>query len=208
MKILFDFFPIILFFVVYKLYGDLPPEVVAMANTLPLLALTPGEPTDAIYLATAVAILASVLQVGGYWLRQRQVERMHLVSLALLVVFGGLTLMLQDALFIKWKPTILNWLFGIVFLGSRFIGSRTLVERMMGHAVQVPAFVWQRLNLAWVGFFLVAGTTNLLVAYTFDEAVWVDFKLFGLLGMTLAFVFAQAIYLARHMPTETAREKS
>ncbi len=199
MKFFYDFFPILLFFIVYKFYGAIPPGAIEMINALPLMSLTPSEPAHAIYLATAVAILASIVQVSLYWLRNRHFERMHLISLALITIFGGATLALHDPVFIKWKPTILNWLFAAVFLGSQWIGGKTLVERVMGHAVTVPAAIWRRINLAWVGFFLFAGLANLYVAYNFREETWVDFKLFGLMGLTLVFVFAQALYLSRHM---------
>jgi intracellular septation protein len=199
MKFLFDYLPVLLFFAVYKFYSDIPSGFILAVNTLPSMALTPGKAGDAIYLATATAILASVAQVCVYWLRHRRFEKMHLISLALITVFGGATLMLQDPLFIKWKPTILNWAFGAVFLGSQFLGARTLVERMMGHAVTVPVEIWRRINLAWVAFFAGAGLANLFVAYRFSEEAWVNFKLFGLLGLTLVFVFGQALYLARYM---------
>lgn len=199
MKFLFDYLPVLLFFAVYKLYGQIPSDLIQAVNVLPWMTLTPGKASDAIYLATATAILASLVQVGIYWLRHRRFEKLHLISLALITVFGGATLMLQDPLFIKWKPTILNWAFGAVFLGSQFIGAKPLVERMMGHAVTAPREVWRRINLAWVAFFAGAGLANLFVAYRFSEEVWVNFKLFGLLGLTLVFVFAQALYLARYM---------
>jgi intracellular septation protein len=211
MKFLADFFPIILFFVTYKLYG--------------------------IYAATAVAIGASVIQVSYHWLRNRQVEKMHLITMVMLLVFGGLTLLLQDRTFIMWKPSVINWLFGAVFIGSHFIGEKPLAERMMGNAVRVPSPVWRRLNLAWGGFFVLLGLANLYVASFFFsaeaaltaqtglaqidltscgelfngdelqmclemqslEADWVNFKLFGMMGLTLAFVLLQAFYLARHM---------
>ncbi|WP_295405282.1 septation protein A [uncultured Thiocystis sp.] len=214
MKLLIDFLPILLFFIVYKL-------------------------TD-IYVATGVAITAAALQVGWFWLRHRRVETMHLVTLALLAVFGGLTLALHDPIFVMWKPTLVNWLFAAAFLGSQAIGKRTLIERMMGHAIEIPSDIWARLNLLWAGFFIFLGLTNLFVVYSasgfFDaqqaligasgqtainlsdcastyagellalcqvakdgEDVWVNFKLFGMMGMTLAFVIAQGFYLARHM---------
>jgi intracellular septation protein len=180
MKFLFDLFPILLFFLAYKLYD--------------------------IYVATAVAIAAAFLQTGLYWLKHRKFETMHLVTLAILVVFGGLTLVLHDPVFIKWKPTVVNWLFALIFLGSRFIGKRTLVERMMSHAISVPAVVWLKLNWAWTLFFIVIGLVNLFVAYTYSEAIWVNFKLFGMLGLTLVFVFAQAFYLSRFMETGDSKE--
>ncbi len=199
MKFLVDFFPVLLFFIVYKFYTDIPAQVVLSINALTFLSLTAGEPADAIFLATAAAILASFAQVSLFWLKHRRFEKIHVISLTLITVFGGATLALQDPVFIKWKPTILNGLFALVFIGSQYIGNKTLAERMMGHAVSVPAMIWQRINLAWGTFFLFSGLLNIYVAYSFSEEVWVNFKLFGLLGLTLIFVFAQALYLARFM---------
>lgn len=180
MKLLFDFFPILLFFVAYKVYG--------------------------IYTATAVAIAASFIQVGAFWWKHRRFENMHLVTLALIAVLGGATLWLQDEAFIKWKPTVVNWLFGLVFLGSQFIGKAPLVKRMMGSAIQLPEVIWRRLNLGWAAFFVALGFANLYVMYNFDTDTWVNFKLFGLMGLTLAFVIIQAFYLARHMKSDELEE--
>lgn len=214
MKLLVDFFPIILFFVAYKIQG--------------------------IYWATGVAILAAAIQVGWLWWRHRRVENMHLATLALLVVFGGLTIALHDPIFVMWKPTIVNWLFALVFLGSQWVGERTLIERMMSHAIEVPSNIWRRLNLGWSAFFFASGLANLYVVYAWSgfyqareslvdatgnteidlatcadqfsgdlltlcnsahasEEVWVNFKLFGMMGLTILFVIAQAFYLARHI---------
>jgi intracellular septation protein len=176
MKLLYDFFPIVLFFIAYKTYD--------------------------LYVATAVIIAASALQVGVSWLRHRKVEKMHLITLVIVVVFGGLTLILKDPVFIKWKPTVVNWLFAVAFLGSQFIGKKTLVERMMSTQVDLPGPVWRRLNLTWVGFFIVMGVANLYVAFNFSEDTWVNFKLFGVLGLTFVFIIVQAFYISRHMPDE------
>ncbi|MCK5480263.1 MAG: septation protein A [Gammaproteobacteria bacterium] len=176
MKFLFDLFPILLFFVAYKMYD--------------------------IYVATAVAIGAAFVQTGLFWLKHRKFEKMHVITLAILIIFGGLTLILRDPVFIKWKPTVVNWLFGATFLGSQFIGERPLVERMMGHAITVPGPVWRRLNWAWIVFFLAMGLINIYVAYNYSEEAWVNFKLFGMMGLTLAFVFAQAFYLGRYMEAD------
>ena len=181
MKFLFDFLPILLFFIAFKFYG--------------------------IYVATAVAIAATIIQVGVLWFRHRKVETMPLVTLILIVVLGGATLALQDETFIKWKPTAVNWLFSIVFLGSRFIGDKTLIERMMSSQMELPKAVWNRLNSSWVIFFFAMGLANLFVAFNFDTDTWVNFKLFGMLGLTLVFVLAQAFYLARHLPPEKAETK-
>lgn len=206
MKFLVDFFPILLFFIVYKFYTDIPVQVILSINALSFLSLTAGEPTDAIFLATAAAIVASFAQVSLFWLKHRRFEKMHVISLALITVFGGATLVLQDPVFIKWKPTILNGLFALVFIASQYIGNKTLAERMMGHAVSVPATIWRRINLAWGAFFLFSGLVNIYVAYSFSEEVWVNFKLFGLLGLTLIFVFAQAFYLARFMERDNDQQ--
>ncbi|RMD80087.1 MAG: septation protein A [Gammaproteobacteria bacterium] len=173
MKLLADFFPILLFFVAYKAWD--------------------------IYAATAVAIAASAAQVGWSWSRRGRVEPMHLVTLGLIVVLGGATLLLRDETFIKWKPTVVNWLFAAVFLGSQLLGRRPLVQRMMARSISLPDPVWARLNLSWVGFFLLLGAANLYVAYRYDTDTWVNFKLFGMLGLTLLFVLAQALYLGRHV---------
>lgn len=179
MKFLYDFFPILLFFVAYKLYD--------------------------IYVATGVAMVAALVQSLSYRIKHGRFERMHLVTLGLLLVFGGLTLALHDPVFIKWKPTVINWLFGVVFAASAWIGDKPLVRRMMDHAITIDdAAVWTRLNWAWVAFFLAMGALNLYVAFNFDEATWVNFKLFGLIGLTFVFVFGQAMYLSRHMPAEDA----
>lgn len=207
MKFLYDFFPVLLFFIVYKFYGNLPPDLIHAVNTLPIMALEPGRAADAIYMATAVAIVASFAQVSLYWLKTRRFEKSHLISLAILSIFGGATLALRDPSFIKWKPTILNWLFAVAFLVSQFIGNKTLVERMMSHAVTVPRLIWRRVNIGWVGYFIVAGLANIYVAYNFSEEAWVDFKLFGLMGLTLTFVFVQALYLSRYMEADDQERK-
>jgi intracellular septation protein len=207
MTFLYDFFPVLLFFAVYKLYAALPPSLIDAANLLPFVSLAPGRASDAIYMATVVAILASAMQVSLDWLWHHRFEKTHLISLAVITIFGGATLALQDPWFIKWKPTILNWLFAAGFLASQFWGEKTLVERMMSHAVTVPRSIWRRVNLGWIAFFLLAGLANILVAYRFSEETWVNFKLFGLLGLTLAFVLAQALYLSRHMQPDTIGPK-
>lgn len=173
MKLLFDFFPILLFFIAYKVYD--------------------------IYVATAVAIAASFVQVGTAWVKTRKIEPMHVVTLLMIVIFGGATLYLQDELFIKWKPTVINWLFGIAFLASQMFGDRTFIERVMSANLTLPRAVWRRLNLSWALFFMVLGTVNLVVLYTFDTNTWVNFKLFGMLGLTFVFVLVQSFYLSRHI---------
>lgn len=175
MKLLTDLFPVIVFFVAYQLAD--------------------------IYVATQAAIAASLLQVAYLKLRHGEVETTHTVTLVLLILFGGLTLALHDPLFIKWKPTIVNGLFAAAFLGSHWFMQRSLLQRMMDHAISLPDKVWVRLNYAWVGFFIAMGLLNLYVAYQFSEETWVNFKLFGFLALTLFFMLAQGVYLSRHVIT-------
>ncbi|MGH8497798.1 MAG: septation protein A [Methylococcales bacterium] len=173
MKLLFDFFPILLFFFAYKFFG--------------------------IFVATGVAIAATIGQVGLVWFRTRKTETMHLVTLAMIVVFGGATLLFQDETFIKWKPTVINWIFGIAFLGSQFFTKKPIVERMMGSTLNLPSLIWRRLNLMWGLFFFLLGGANLFVIYRFDTNTWVNFKLFGMFGLMLLFILLQAFYLSRYV---------
>ncbi|MCK5001953.1 MAG: septation protein A [Gammaproteobacteria bacterium] len=206
MKLLVDFFPIILFFVSYHQANFL------VENTFigSLLDPTKSEVITATIVATGVAIVASFVQVSYHWLRTRKFEKMHLFSLALITVLGGLTIMFGNPDFVKWKPSVLNWVFAAVFFTSFFIGEKTLVERAMGNQIELPDTIWTRLNLAWIVFFIVSGLANYYVAFHYglelDEQTrmdtWVDFKLFGLMGLTLVFIILQAIYLTRHISEE------
>jgi intracellular septation protein len=173
MKFLFDLLPVIVFFVAFKLAD--------------------------IYVATATAIAATFLQVGWLKLRRRRVEPMLWASLGLIVVFGGATLALRDETFIKWKPTILYWLFGAVLAGSELFFRRNLIRTMLGAQVQLPDSVWRKLNWSWVGFFAFMGAANLYVAFRFATDLWVNFKLFGGMGLMLLFVIGQAVFLARYV---------
>ena len=181
MKLLFDFLPVVLFFVVYKMHDD---------------------PHQGFMYATVAIIAATALQMLVLWMRERRVEKMHVAVLAIVVIFGGITLALDDPIFLKWKPTIVNWLFAIVFLGSQFVGAKNIVRRLMESRVKLPDPVWTRLNASWVAFFAFCGGLNLFVVYHFDTDTWVDFKLFGLMGLTLAFVVGQGLYMMRHMTPE------
>jgi intracellular septation protein len=198
MKLLYDLLPVILFFLAYKFYGALPPEwILAVGAWLPV-ALEPGNSADAIYMATAVAMVVMAVQLALGIIIKRKLETMPLLTAAVILVLGSATLLLHDPVFILWKPTLVNWLFALVFLAPPLLGRRSLVESLMGHALQVPKPIWSRVNLAWVIFFIVSGLANLVVAYSFSESVWVNFKLFGMLGMTIVFIFGQALYLGLH----------
>jgi intracellular septation protein len=173
MKFLFDLFPVILFFIAFKVSG--------------------------IYVATGVAIAATFAQIGWLLARGRKVDTMLWVSLAIIVVFGGATLWLQDETFIKWKPTVLYWLFGAVLAGSSLIFRKNLIRKLMEEQVSLPDRVWGRLNASWIGFFALMGAANLIVAFNFPTDTWVNFKLFGGMGLMLAFVVAQSLMLAKYI---------
>lgn len=173
MKFLFDLFPVILFFLAFKLYD--------------------------IFIATAVAIVAAVAQIAWLWFRNRHVDKMMWINLAVIVIFGGATLISQDETFIKWKPTVLYWLIATVLLGSNVIFRKNLIQAMLEKQMVLPPLVWSRLNLSWVGFFLAMGCVNLYVAFNFPVDTWVTFKLFGATGMMLVFVIAQVMMLGRYL---------
>jgi len=173
MKFLFDLFPVILFFVAYKFAG--------------------------IFVATAAAIAATFVQVGWLWLRGKRIDGMLWASLAIIVVFGGATLLLHDDTFIMWKPTVLYWLFAAVLVVSERFFGRNLIRAMMRAQLELPPAAWAKLNWSWAGFFAVLGALNLYVAYHFTQNQWVNFKLFGVTGLMLLFILAQALFLARHI---------
>ena len=176
MKFLFDLFPVILFFAAFKAFD--------------------------IYIATGVVIAATMAQIGWVWHRHGKVDTMLWVSLALVVVFGGATLILHDETFIKWKPTILYWLFAGTLFGSAQFFGKNLIRAMLGEQVQLPEPLWVRLNYAWIGFFAVMGVLNLWVAFNFSTDTWVSFKLFGGMGLMIVFIVLQGVVLARYLPEE------
>lgn len=173
MKFLFDLFPVILFFVAFKFAG--------------------------IYVATGVAIAATFGQIGWVWHRHRKVDPMLWVSLVIVSVFGGATLLLHDETFIKWKPTVLYWLFATTLLGGAAFFNKNLIRSMLGAQMVLPDAVWARLNLAWAMFFACMGVLNLYIAFNYPTEIWVNFKLFGGMGLMLAFVVAQGFFLAKYI---------
>ncbi|WP_295849965.1 septation protein A [uncultured Xylophilus sp.] len=176
MKLLIDFFPIILFFAAFKFAG--------------------------IYVATGIAIAATVVQIA--WLRWRngRVEPMQWVSLGVIVLFGGATLVAHNEAFIKWKPTVLYWLMGATLALGQLLFRKNLLKSLMGAQMQLPDHAWRVANWSWVGFFALMGALNLWVAFHFDTDTWVNFKLFGGLGLMAVFVVGQALYLGRYMQSE------
>lgn len=175
---------------------------------LPVIAFVVAYWLTDIKTAIVVIMAAMAAQVAITYAVKRTVNKMLLASAGLVIVLGGISLLLNNDLVFKWKPTVFNWVLAIVFLGSRFIGDRPVVQRLMQSVAKdeivLAARDWQRLNLMWVAFFVASGVANLVVAYRFSENIWVNFKLFGLLGMTLVFVFLQALWLSRRMPAPDA----
>jgi intracellular septation protein len=203
MKFLFDLFPVIAFFVAYMVAERSPAQAAALANDL--LSGLGGQVVASqapILLATLVAIIATAGQVGYLLARRRKVDKMLWISLAIIVVMGGATLILRDTRFIRWKPTVLYWAFAVVLLASDLLFKKNLVRAMMKEQMALPNSVWTRLNLSWAAFFAVMGVLNLYVAYYFTESVWVKFKLFGTMGLMVVFIVAQALMLSRFVENQ------
>ncbi len=173
MKFLFDLFPVILFFIAYKVAG--------------------------IYAATGVAMAASFAQIGWLWFRGRKIDTMLWVSLVIITVFGGMTLALQDETFIKWKPTVLYWAFAAVLLGGTLFFKRNLMRTLLAEQMELPEAAWKTVNWSWIGFFLFMGVANLVVAFNFSTDDWVNFKLFGGMGLMLVFVLGQGLLLSKYL---------
>lgn len=176
MKLLFDFLPVVVFYIVYMHYG--------------------------IFIATAALVVTSFLQITLFWLKYRRFEKMYFIIFFIGLLMGGATLLFHNEMFIKWKPTAIYWILALAFLVSQFFGSKTLSQRMLESNVSVPNSVWQRINLSWIIFCVVTGAINIFVIYHYDTDVWVNFKLFGLLGITLIFAIGQALYLSRYIKSE------
>ena len=204
MKFLFDLFPVILFFLSYKLSEARPQAALDFIGQIlgPLGLGSAITATQApILVATLVVIVATALQIGWVWFRHGKVDKMLWVSLVLVVFFGGLTLVFHDDTFIKWKPTVLYWLFAVVLLFSATVLKKNLIRQMLEVQVQLPEPLWLRLNLAWVLFFAVLGALNLVIAFALNlpTDVWVNFKLFGTMGLMFAFIIAQGMFLAKYI---------
>jgi intracellular septation protein len=178
MKLLIDFFPIILFFAAFKVAG--------------------------IYVATGVAIAATIAQI--LWLRHStgRIEPMQWVSLAVIVLFGGATIALHNETFIKWKPTVLYWLMAGSLLAGQLVFGKNLLKSLMGSQMELPEGAWRVATWSWIGFFTVMGVLNLWVAFNYDTETWVNFKLFGGMGLMVLFIVGQAIYLGRYMKADEA----
>jgi intracellular septation protein len=202
MKLLFDFLPIILFFGTFK-YAESEKAWAADFATRHLGFMVSGGKVSVaeapVLLATVVVIVATLAQVVWLKLRRRKVDAMLWVSLALVVVLGGLTIWFHSETFIKWKPSALYWAMGLAFWLSPLLFNRNLLKVLLGEQLDLPGKVWHRLNFAWIAFFGVMGLLNIWVAYTFTTATWVNFKLFGGLGLMLLFMLAQGLWISRYL---------
>ncbi|MNM03061.1 putative intracellular septation protein A [compost metagenome] len=176
MKQFLDFLPLIVFFAFYKLYD--------------------------IYVASGALIVATALALVFTWFKYRKIEKMTLITFLMVLVFGTLTLVFHNDLFIKWKVTVIYTLFALALLISQLVLKKPLVQRMLGKELTLPDKVWSNLNLAWAVFFLVCGLANIYVAFWLPQSVWVNFKVFGLTALTLVFTLLSGIYIYRHMPEE------
>ncbi len=198
MKIFFDFLSIILFYLAYQFYEYVPEGVIQSINSWIHLGLKQGEQNNAIYFAILVGIVAAGLQALYHWVLDGNPSKTHMITFFAFLIFGGITLYLHNPVFIKWKPTIVNAVIAVIFLGSTVIGNKPLVERMMGRSIQASTRIWHRLTLGWAIFFAFIAILNIFVAYNLSESVWVNFKLFGILGLTIGFLVIQTIYLSKH----------
>jgi len=176
MKFLFDLFPIILFFAAFKIYD--------------------------IYVATAVAIVATIIQIGWAKYRHGKVDNMLIASGVIIVVFGGATLLLHDETFIKWKPTVLYWLFGLGLAVASIVFKKNLIRSMMEKQISMPDPIWNKLNGAWAGFFILLGFLNIYIAYNFTTEAWVNFKLFGTMILMFAFIIGQSLMISKYIVTK------
>ena len=188
MKLLIDFFPIALFFIAFKFAG--------------------------IYVATAVAMLATLVQIGWLYFKYGKVEPMQWISLGIITVFGGATLLTHNDTFIKWKPTILFWLMGCILIGGQLLMKKNFIKSLMSAQLSLPDEIWQKLLWSWAVFFTVKGGLNLWVAFNYDTDTWVNYKLFGSMGLMLLFVLGQGVYLSKHIqpqpedPNDKAQAKT
>jgi intracellular septation protein len=198
MKLLFDLFPVILFFATFKYYGSDPEGAAALVGSLLGSAVLDVKQAPILF-ATVVVIVATMAQIAWVHFRHGRVDKMLWVSLALVTVFGGLTLIFQDETFIKWKPTILYWVFAASMIFAALVLKKNPIKAMLGEQLTLPDPVWNKVNLSWTAFFAFMGALNLIVAFNFSTDTWVNFKLFGGMGLMLLFVLGQGLMLSKYI---------
>lgn len=180
MKLLFDFLPILLFFIAFKFYG--------------------------IFVATAVAMIACVLQIVIYWIKYRRFEPLYIITLIIVLALGSATLILHNSMIIKWKPTLVYWVLALLLFFTQFFGEKPLIQRLLSDKIELSKIVWTKLNVSWIIFFILMGAANLFVAYYFSTNTWVNFKVFGGFGLMLLMGIIQAIYIAKQDQTSTEKK--
>lgn len=202
MKFLFDLFPVMLFFATLK-WGESQPDAANSLASQYLSGLVAGGTVTAslapVLLATALACIATFAQIGYLLVRRKKVHGMLWMSLVIITFFGGATIYFQNPTFIKWKPTVLYWLFAIILFGGQFLLKKNLIRVMMGKEITLPDPIWNQLNLAWAAFFSLLGVLNLYVAFNFSLSTWASFKLFGFTGLIFVFAMAQALFMAKYV---------
>ena len=203
MKFLIEMLSVILFFAAYFLYQSIPTPIIETINNSAPISFIPGSSGDAIYFATLIGILVSGLVALLHLLRYQEIHKNKSFTFLAFLVLGGATIIFRDPAFIKWKPTVVNLAFALVFFASSFIGNKPLVERFMGNSIDAPKLIWQKLNIVWVSFFIMLAVLNLFVAYNFSEEFWVGFKLFGVIGLTILFIIMQMMWLSRYIIIKT-----
>jgi intracellular septation protein len=196
MKLLFDLFPVALFFIAYQFGESHPQLAISFLNDI---GINLGAAKPGVFLATVIAILATFLQIAWSWLKHRKIDGMLWLSFGLITVFGGATLLLHNENIIKWKPTVLYWLFALALGLGPVLFERNFIRMMMEKQLSLPDPIWIRLNLGWAAFFTTLGAINLFVAFSFSTDTWVNFKMFGTLGLMLFFILMQGVYLSRHI---------
>ncbi|MFZ6644183.1 septation protein A [Undibacterium sp. TJN25] len=206
MKFLFDLFPVILFFVTFKWGESHVPQAQDLASHY-LSGLISGgiaTPDQApILLATAIAMLASVLQIGYLLARRKKVDAMLWISFIIISVFGSLTIYFHSETFIKWKPTVLYWCYGAALFMGQYIFRKNLIRTAMESQIKMPDLIWSRLGIVWIGYCIIMGFANIFVAFNFSTDTWVNFKLISIVAIMPAFVVAQSLFLSKYME-ETA----
>ncbi len=196
MNQILELLPIILFFVAYQWDG----------STIHIGAWS--YYFDGIFSATAILIVATILQVAISTTLRRRIEKREIWILFAVGIFGGVTLWFRDPIFIQWKPTIFNWTLAVVFLLAHFFSEKNLIERALGSQLKLPSDAWKKLNLLWIGNFLLVGALNIFVVLNFSESLWVSYKLYSAIGFTLLLAVLTVVLVGPYLPNESKNDQN
>jgi intracellular septation protein len=204
MKFLFDLFPVILFFITLKVAEKAASASLILAKILTVLGIaTTVKPSLVpIMLATIAVIIGSIIQIIWAKLHYKKVDKTLWISALLVTVLGGMTLYFQNDAFIKWKPTLLYWIFAAVLIGANLFAKKNIIKSMMGKEISLPETIWNKLNIAWAIFFTGLGALNLYVAFNYSIDTWASFKLFGTMALMFVFIIGQSLAINKHMINE------